>query len=148
MPTIEIEQHDEASPEQKDWLDERLYEFNVAATGLSDGRELALFVRDGTALRAGLTGVTWGGCCEIRQLWVHESLRGTGVGRRLMERAEALARERGCQQILVATHSFQAPGFYEKLGFVELSRAPEYPRGHAEILLRKALGPRAETAYA
>ena len=96
MSTIEIEQQDEASPEQKAWLDERLHEFNVAATGLSDGQELALFVREGRTLRGGLTGVTWGGCCEIRQLWCTKrcadaaSGAGSWTGRR-RSRASAVA---------------------------------------------------------
>src|SRR5580765_7727344 len=43
-------------------LDERLYEFNAAASGVDDGRSLAIFVRDGDGtIVAGMHGWTWGG---------------------------------------------------------------------------------------
>jgi hypothetical protein len=34
-------------------LDERLYEFNAAASGVHDGRSLAVFVREADAAHAG-----------------------------------------------------------------------------------------------
>ena len=131
---------DDPTPEQVRFLEDRLYDFNVAATGISDGRALAIFVRgeDGH-VRAGLCVHTWGGCCEIRQVWVEESLRGQGLGRTLMEAAETEARQRGCRQILLATHSFQAPGFYQRLGFEILATVADYPEGHQHLWFRKRL---------
>jgi len=43
--------------------------------------------------------------------------RGRGVGRELMDRAEIRAREGGCHSAWLDTFSFQARGFYEKLGY-------------------------------
>lgn len=124
-------------------IEERLTAFNVAATGVRDGESLSLVVRDaaGRAIAAAL-GHTWGGTCELKLVWVDEPLRRTGIGRALVERAIAEAEARGCTQLLLATHSFQAPGFYAKLGFRELFRLAGYPRGHAEIWLLRALAPR------
>lgn len=137
----ELEVLSEASPAEVAFLEERLYEFNVEKTGLRDGEGLAIFVRDpaGT-IRAGLAGHTWGGCCEIRQVWIHESLRGRGLGRRLLAAAEAEARRRHCTQIVLSTHSFQAPGLYRKLGFTQVAALQDYPRGHAQLFFRKRLG--------
>ena len=53
----------------------------------------------------------------IRILWVSEALRGQGFGQRLVEMAERRATERGCRHVFLDTFSFQAPGFYEKLGY-------------------------------
>ncbi len=123
-----------------DFLEDRLYEFNSKATGIYDALGLAIFGRDEHGeLVAGLCGHTWGGCCEIRQVWVHETQRGHGIGRQLLEMAEAEARRRRCAQITLATHSFQAPEFYRKLGFEVVDTLPEYPRGHQHIRLRKLL---------
>lgn len=121
-------------------LEDRVYEFNVAATGISDGLLLAISVKDSQgALTAGLSGHSWGGTCEIKNLWVAENARGRGLGKRLLQTAEAEARSRGCSQIVLSTHSFQAPGFYAKFGFVEVGRVRDYPSGHDSILLRKQL---------
>lgn len=122
------------------FVDDRLYEFNRLATGIADGRNLRVFVRDAKGhLLGGATGHTWGGTCEILQLWVDESIREAGVGRELMARAEAEARARGCRQIVLTTHSFQAPLFYRKLGFEAVGEVADYPAGHSELTLRKRL---------
>jgi GNAT superfamily N-acetyltransferase len=131
---------DELSPRDLAALDDEIYAFNRAATGFHDGRTLAALLRDETgALRAGLAGHTWGGCCEIRFLWVRESERRSGLGSALLAAAEEEARRRGCERVVLSTHSFQAPGFYARHGYVECGRADGYPRGHAQIHLSKPL---------
>ncbi len=128
------------TPEEIRFLEDRLYEFNVAVTGIADGRALAVFVRDeGGQIVAGVCGHTWGGCCEIRQVWVEESRRHGGLGRALIDAAEGEARRRGCSQMLLTTHSFQAPRFYERLGFHVIASMADYPQGHHQLLLRKRL---------
>jgi GNAT superfamily N-acetyltransferase len=126
---------------ERDFLEDGLYAFNVQATGLRDGLGLAVFADEAGGRVAGLCGHTWGGSCEIRQVWVREDRRGQGIGRRLLECAETEARRRGCFQILLSTHSFQAPDFYRKLGFELVATIPDYPRGHAQLHLRKRLDP-------
>ncbi len=122
-------------------LDAQLNEFNASTTGFHDGRALAVFLHDeaGT-LRAGLAGHTWGGCAEIKLLWVREDERGTGVGSRLLGAAEAEALARGCTRVVLASHSFQAPEFYRRHGYEECGRAEGYPLGHAQVYLTKTLG--------
>jgi len=124
-------------------VEDRLYEFNREATGIHDGRLLRVFARDATGRLVGAaTGHTWGGTCEILQLWVDAPQRRGGLGRELMARAEAEARARGCLQMVLTTHSFQAPGFYRALGFEPVGEVADYPAGHSEITLRKHLGGR------
>jgi ribosomal protein S18 acetylase RimI-like enzyme len=132
--------HEEPSLADIDYLEDRLYEFNKDATGIADGRVLGIFLRDaGQVIVAAATGHTWGETCELRQVWVAESLRRRGVGRRLVAEAEAEAVRRKCRQIILTTHSFQAPEFYEKLGFTVVSEVPDYPKGHSQITLKKSL---------
>jgi len=136
---------EDPSPEDVWFLEERLYEFNRAATGIGDGQGLGIFLRDGPGrIVAGAAGHTWGETCELRQVWVIDDLRRQGVGRRLMAAAEAEAIRRGCRQLLLTTHSFQAPGFYRKLGFEVVAEVPGYPRGHSQLVLRRVLSPEAE----
>lgn len=127
-------------PGHVQYLEDRLYEFNSAVTGITDGEGLAIFVRDDDGrIVAGICGHTWGGYCEIRQFWVEESQRGRGLGTRLLGAAEQEARRRGCAQIFLITFSFQAPVFYTKHGFEILTTIDDYPRGHRNLLLRKRL---------
>src|SRR5262245_42795758 len=124
------------------FLEDRLYEFNVARTGIADGLLLSIFVRDDAGeIAAGLYGWTWGECCEVRYLWVREDRRGQRLGSQLLRAAEAEAVRRGCRQIVLDTHSFQAPDFYRKHGFEVLAVLQNYPRGHDRIHLRKRLAP-------
>ncbi len=140
LPEIRSE---ESTAALVDYLEDRIYEFNVQTTGIADGRGLALIVRDDAGrVIAGAVGHTWGGTCELKQVWVDEPLRRAGLGRELLQHAIAEAEARGCTQLLLATHSFQAPRFYAKLGFRELHRLSDYPRGHAEIWLLRELTPR------
>lgn len=128
------------STRELDELEEAVHLFNEEATGLRDGRDLAAFLRDAQgALRAGIAGHTWGGCAEIRFLWVREAERGRGLGSRLLAAAEREARARGCARVVLSSHSFQAPAFYLRRGYVECGRAAGYPRGHAQIYFTKLL---------
>src|SRR5262245_60126034 len=129
------------APDQVQYLEERIYEFNSRATGITDGGWLAIFVRDDSGrLVAGICGNTWGGCCEIRQFWVEESRRGQGLGTELLAAAEHEARRRGCTQMFLMTFTFQAPTFYAKRGFETLAVVDDYPLGHQNLLMRKRFG--------
>ena len=121
-------------------LDDRIYEFNAARTGIADARLLTILLRarDGDII-AGLYGWTWGRCCEVKTLWVHENWRSKGLGTRLMSAAEAEARRRDATQIVLSTHDFQAPEFYKRLGFEAVGHVDNYSVGYQSIYLRKPL---------
>lgn len=121
-------------------LSARLYEFNEAATGHRDGRRFAFTVRgDDGEMHAGLYGWTWGGCGYVDVLWVAADLRGQGIGGRLLAAAEDTARDAGCDRIVLATHSFQAPDFYRARGYRVVGDIDGYPRGHSQLQLVKPL---------
>ena len=90
------------------FLTDRIYEFNAKATGYDDGRLLAGCIRNDAGDIAGFNGHTWGGNCELSNVWVDERYRGQGLGALLLRSAEREAVARDCAQIVLATHSFQA----------------------------------------
>jgi ribosomal protein S18 acetylase RimI-like enzyme len=144
MEPLDQEMTVDARPSGVDirFLDDQINAFNVARTGyeISDDVLLASFVRDADgAIRAGIYGWTWGGCCEISSLWVHEAWRGRGIGGRLLALAESEALRRGCRQLVLDTHSFQAPLFYQRLGYEVVGIVDDYPLGHQKYYLRKRL---------
>ena len=72
--------------------------------------------------------------------WVHEDMRGTGVGASLMTAFEDEARKRGCTHVFVTSFTFQAPGFYQRLGYKEIFRWESVPtRGRDDVHMRKEL---------
>jgi ribosomal protein S18 acetylase RimI-like enzyme len=88
--------------------------------------------RDGQVL-GGACGDTHYGWLYLSLLWVDEALRGQGWGRRLVENFEAAVVERGCHGAWVDTYGFQAPSFYERLGYREFGRLEEFPPGSARL---------------
>lgn len=131
---------DNAEAKDLQFLEDQVNEFNFATTGFRDARLLVIMLRDATGqLYAGLSGHTWGGAAEIRFLWVDESRRHSRVGSRLLRAAEEEARSRGCRKIVLSTHSFQAPDFYRKHGYVVVGECVDYPQGYRHILFEKLL---------
>jgi GNAT superfamily N-acetyltransferase len=127
---LEIEAH----------LAERIYDYNARATGYFDGRTFSSVQRDHSGrINAGISGYTWGGCCYISYLWVDETERGRGVGTSLIKAAEEYAKSVRCPRMLLATHSFQAPAFYERLGYKKEAVVQDHPPGHASFYFGKWL---------
>lgn len=121
-------------------LEERLYEFNRAITGRGDGEGLAFVLRDETGRMIGAAaGYSWAGISELRQMWVEELLRGRGFGRALLEAFIAEAARRGVKRIWVASYDFQAPGLYERLGFMRMAEFEGRPDGHTNVILCKTI---------
>ncbi|HEV7128858.1 MAG TPA: GNAT family N-acetyltransferase [Ktedonobacterales bacterium] len=125
------------SDEREDLITSQLIAFNQAHTtaqlsGQHEPLPLHLYALDRTGtLRGGLVGRThaipyW---CEISTIWVDEQVRHHGVGRWLMLGAEREAWQRGCRYARVATSNFQAPGFYDQLGYALYGRLENCPPG-------------------
>ena len=82
---------------------------------------------------AGLHGWTWGDCFYVQSLWVREDLRRQGWGTRLLRAAEAEATARGCRRALLWTLDYQAPSFYQRLGYQVIGRVEGFPGAHTII---------------
>lgn len=75
----------------------------------------------------------------VELLWLSARARRLGVGSRLMQEAERRARKRGSVLLHLNTYSFQAPGFYEKLGFKRLGGMSGSPAGESRHFYAKKL---------
>ena len=140
MCTHPVVLHVGDAPELEAFLAQRIYQFNAQATGYFDGECFSAAQRSGTgAIQGGITGYTWGGCCYVTNLWVDASERAKGLGRQLMRAAEEHARRVGCTVMFVDTHTFQAPGFYVRMGYRELVAIDDHPVGHANLVFAKGL---------
>ena len=101
---------------------------------------LDLIVRDERGhVVAGLTAQSYWGWLEVMDLWVAQGMRRHGLGRQLLQAAEAEARERDCTRVWLRTFSFQARDFYVKQGYYQVGVLEDYPPGEAFFWLRKDL---------
>lgn len=112
------------------------------ANGGDDAHEtFALLLRDpdSNEVIGGLHGKVSYRWLLIDLVSVPESMRGQGIGKRLMRMAEEVAQKKHCTGIWLETFSFQAPGFYQKPGYSEFGRLADYPPGHTRIYYQKPL---------
>ena len=120
-------------------LDAELSAFNEQRAGPLHREQLALAIRDGERLLAGLSGEIFWNALYVHALWVAEQHRRHGHGRALLMRAEELAHERGCDVVHLSTFEFQAPDFYIALGYQPFGEIVGVPRGSRRIWFAKAL---------
>jgi ribosomal protein S18 acetylase RimI-like enzyme len=105
-----------------------------------DHKSLCVFARDdGGNIIGGLTARTYWQYLDIAFLWVDEKYRDQGYATKLMQAAEAEARARGCERVFLDTLSFQALGFYRKLGYAEFGRLPGFNGKYVRHYLHKRL---------
>jgi len=133
----------EDSPDAADvaLLEEQVAAAAIAAAGLGDEQEFAIFARDDDGrIVAGISAIVWGGCCELQAMWVKESLRsGGGLAFALIAGAEAEARRRGCALVAFHAYDLLARGLYERLGYETVGVIENCPAGSAARWYRKLL---------
>ena len=118
--------------------------FNDAVTGArQDGGPLSAVLRDGPGgpILGGLIGYVYGSWLQRQLFHLPEPLRRQGWGRRLGAMLEDEARTLGAVGAHVDTFSFQARGFYERLGFTVYGTIEGLPPGHRRYVLFKRFTP-------
>ncbi len=143
---MEFHVEDHPDPLDIDVLEAQIRREASAAMGLGDEADLAIFVRDAGTVVAGISGWTWGDCCELQSLWVQPGLRGRGLATRLLAAAEAEAAARGCSQTVHFTYAFQARALYERNGYELVGCVEDFPTGTDVLWYRKHLNPRPRPA--
>ena len=117
-----------------------LTEYNTQQAGDEDAKRLCFVVKgSGGEILAGVIGVVYWDWLSLDLMWVREDLRGQGIGGRLLEQVEAEARQKGAHHVHLDTFSFQAPGFYQKHGYVVFGQLDEFPSGFQRFYMTKDL---------
>jgi GNAT superfamily N-acetyltransferase len=115
-----------------------LVEFNSLHAAPSKAEALCVALRDTSgAVVGGLFGNNIYDWLAIELLFVPEQLRRSGTATRLLATAEEQARECGCIGAWLDTFSFQAQGFYERLGYSVVGTIPDHPIGGARYFMMK-----------
>ncbi|EGA72117.1 putative acetyltransferase [Vibrio sinaloensis DSM 21326] len=123
----------------KDRIYNGLKAFNLQHFPDEDIQSLACIAEDDEGhFLGGLTGEIFTNTLFVEFLWLDEENRSAGTGRKLMQAIEQEAKARGVTDLYLDTYSFQAPGFYAKLGFKEVGRYTGFPtKGIDKIFLQK-----------
>jgi ribosomal protein S18 acetylase RimI-like enzyme len=106
-------------------------------------RHLNLIARNESGqIVGGLIAETQFSWLKIEILSVADNSRRQGTGTMLMNAAETEARARGSRYAFLDTMSYQAPGFYEKLGYTVAGKLDDWDsHGNTKLLFVKRLNP-------
>ncbi|MFX0123570.1 MAG: GNAT family N-acetyltransferase [Candidatus Hodarchaeota archaeon] len=96
----------------------------------------------GGVITSMLTGVM-----HLEVLWVDETYRNRGLGKSLVLQAERIAKEKGYPASHTWTFSFQAPEFYQSIGYEVLGIFDGYTGGITEYVLHKKFESAEQTPY-
>lgn len=149
-PSYRLELINQASPELREAVNVELRRHNRAANPAwhaarelpaNDAQPLHLFAfaADGQVC-GGLFAETQFLWLKVSILAVCECCRGQGLGSRLLREGERVALERGCQFAFLDTMEYQAPAFYERRGYQQVGRLPNWDsHGHAKLFYMKVI---------
>ena len=113
------------TPELKNKIHEIFSKSAIDATGINglSGDPISFEVRQGEDFIGCVVVQIFWGQLHIKYLVVEKQYRGQGIATSLMNRAFEFGKSKGCSFAFVETMSFQAPTFYQRLGFnVDFSR--------------------------
>lgn len=108
--------------------------------GMERIKPFRIYIKDSDqSVLGGASGVTYYGCLYVDMLWVETSIRGHGFGKKIMEEAEKIGKERNCSFATLNTMDWEALPFYQKLGYsIEFVREG-YEKSSKMFMLRKGL---------
>lgn len=126
-------------------LSPREFQFQMTVEQMN-GPDTILFVardNDGKAIGMGALKVHDAEFGEVKRMYTDPSVRGSGVGRKLLGAIEAAAHERGLQLLRLETGG--TPGFegtwavYERCGFSRSGVFADYPDTQYNVFYEKKL---------
>jgi ribosomal protein S18 acetylase RimI-like enzyme len=91
------------------------------------------------AIAGGVTAQSFWGWLYITVLAIRPAARRLGHGRQLLIAAESWGAACGCHHAWLMTMSFQALGFYERLGYAVFAELPDFPGHERRLFMQKPL---------
>lgn len=126
----------------KRYLQGILNEYHLTAypeMRVPESKKITIQVTDeaGNQVGGAILWAYWG-WLEISILALEASVRGQGVGRRLMSYIEDLALNEGCHHLRVDAFEQEA-SFYQHLGYRAVGKLEDFPAGYCYYFMRKDL---------
>ena len=101
----------------KQWADREFEQYEARQGVAYQLKPFAFAAREAGEILGVIRGFTCFADAYIEDLAVAGHCRAKGIGRQLMQAAEAYCRAQNVENLNLCTYGFQAPGFYEALGF-------------------------------
>ncbi|OGT38616.1 MAG: hypothetical protein A3F11_00735 [Gammaproteobacteria bacterium RIFCSPHIGHO2_12_FULL_37_14] len=119
MNNYKIEFTNELSDEIEEKMRQDLVAYEISHGIDVNYKKFALILRDESGEVLGvLNAFTAFSEVYIDDMWVHNTHRGKGYGRKLLQELENHFEGKGFNNINLVTSAFSAPGFYKKCGFM------------------------------
>ncbi len=114
--------------------------YNEKFTGSLLREDVSSVLKDnaGNTLGAIIGEINWG-WLYIKALWIDESLRNEGWGSKLLYDLEKYSLSSGISNVRLETTTFQALGFYKKLGCTVFAELEDMPPGETIFFLKKSI---------
>lgn len=113
------------------WMEEWAPELCITAEYI---RDRDVFVAQSEEDILGMVGMANGdNGPELEHFWLDPERQGTGVGRRLLEHAMLVAREKGWSSLRILSDPYAQP-FYERFGAIKIGEHPAPVAGTARTL--------------
>ncbi len=100
---------------------------------------VAFIAHDGDTFAGAVTAHVLWGTLHIRHMFIEAPYRRQGLGKMLMSQAIEYGKAHGCAVAYVDTLSFQAIGFYQRLGFVHEFTRTGFSKNSVMYYLKKEL---------
>ncbi|PIY71835.1 GNAT family N-acetyltransferase [Candidatus Roizmanbacteria bacterium CG_4_10_14_0_8_um_filter_33_9] len=133
MDNFKLEtKNSEPSVEDKKVVVEGMIAYHVSKGHIRKEKDehFSIIIKDqkNKTLGAIVASFRWG-AMHIETLWIDKTMRNKGWGTKLMNLVEQEASKRNCHLMYTDTYSWQAPRFYEKLGYVLYGKLDDFPKG-------------------
>jgi ribosomal protein S18 acetylase RimI-like enzyme len=127
-----------AKDQEREQVAKALKEHTERAIGMRISNEpFSLLAHDGEKLVGSVIGKIFFNWLHIDLFWVETEYRKKGIGTHLMNNTLEYATKAGLSGIEVWTQSWQAPGFYKKLGYEEFATLEDFTPGRKRHAFRK-----------
>jgi ribosomal protein S18 acetylase RimI-like enzyme len=128
-----ISSNSELSEEDKNTVREGMLRYHAGKGHTRNEKDdyFSIVVKNAQSRTVGaiIVSFRWG-AMHVETLWIEESSRKKGLGTKLMDEVEKEAVRRGCHLAYTDTFSWQAPKFYEKLGYRLYGKLDDYPKNN------------------
>jgi len=127
--------------QQTNYIDEQLEAYDNNYMKVRPEGEINIGItHDGKLIAGAMASMTAFKILYVSTVYVEESFRGQGIGRKLMDEVERQALQFGATMIRLDTFNWQGYEFYKKIGYQEVGNYKNEAENFSEHFFLKRLG--------